>query len=73
MRNPDPFLGISKERRIQWWAVLNCPAIPNDLPRGLNPNEVFDILTKELPASDLLAFWNGDFKGGLNKAKYINP
>ena len=60
---------MTNQRKLQWWAVLQCRRRPSDLPEGYTLAR----LERELAPSERRKFWNGDFKAGLNLEKYIKP
>jgi hypothetical protein len=58
-------------RTIEWWALLNCFVRPSDFPDDADEAAVFRQLTREIPESHRLGFWNGGFRRGVNRRLYI--
>ena len=57
--------GVSPQRRVEWWALLNSHKRPADVPRGIDQAELFRELDRTIPRRLRMDFWTGAFRCGL--------
>ena len=69
----EQFPEVSRDRLLQWWALLNCHERPGELSH-CGEEELADLfrrLEHTLPERDRRALWNGSFNYGKNRKRFI--
>ncbi len=63
-------MNLTRKRMIEWWALLNCYVRPSDMQSDDSEADAFHFIDGFIPKVELLSFWNGDFRFGLNRNRY---